>query len=67
MLLFSKSTQTHNTTIRGVRYNVFSFYSGEELIYDRIGSIIENSFNTAKAVEITRSSLVDNDIASGGE
>ena len=67
MLLFSKSTQTHDTTIRGVHYNVFSFYSGEELIYDRIGSMIENSFNDTSVVEITKSSLVDNDIVSGGE
>ena len=63
MFLFSSSIRAHSTTIRGVQYNVLSRYGGEELIYDRIGSMIENSFNTANVVEITKPSLVDSGIA----
>ncbi len=65
MLLFNNTVRAHSTTIRGVQYDVFSCYDGNETIFDRIGSLIEDSFCSTAAVEITKPFLVDNDIAFG--
>lgn len=65
MFLFSDSFRVHSRTIRGIQYLVFSHYASEELVFDRIGNMIENSFTQADAVEITKPSLVDSGIAGG--
>ena len=67
MFLFNNAIRANSKTIRGVQYVVFSNYGGSESIHDRIGQMIENSFETANAVEITNPSLLDNGIALGGE
>lgn len=63
MFLANPSVQVNTKIIRGVQYNVFSIYYGPEFIYDRIGKMIEDAFETTDAVEITESSLSENDIA----
>lgn len=65
MFLFENSVQAHCKVIRGVQYTVFSHYSDDELIFDRIGSMIENSFTQSDAQQITKSFLLDNGIATG--
>lgn len=67
MFLFDNAIRAHSKTIRGVQYVVFSNYGGGETIYDRIGRMIEDSFEQTDAVEITKPSLVNNDIAFGDE
>jgi hypothetical protein len=60
MFLQENSFRAHSTTMQGIQYNVFSFYSGTESIRERIGKMIEDAFQVAEAVEITNPSLVDN-------
>lgn len=63
MFLSSNSIRANCKTIRGIQYVVFSHYNGGDLIHDRIGQIIEDSFVKSDAMEITKPSLLDNDIA----
>lgn len=41
----------------------FSFFEGEDLVFDHIGKLIENSFETTDGVEIANGFSVDNGIA----
>lgn len=63
MFLFKNDFQCHSTRIRGVRYAVFSFYSGDDLIFDRVGKLIKNSFETTDTVQIPKPDLLGLDIA----
>ena len=51
------------TTIRGVQYIVFSFFDGNQSVDDRIGELIQASFEESTAEDITSESLLDNGIA----
>lgn len=51
------------TTLRGVQYIVFSFFDGDTPVGDKIGNLIQASFETSTGEEITSDSLVDSSIA----
>ena len=38
----------HTSTIKGVRYTTVSFFGGDKDIYDKIGGMIAESFQTAQ-------------------
>jgi hypothetical protein len=59
----SNLTDTHITKIRGTQYIVHSFFDGEENICDRVGELIESSFESSTVEEITGDSLLDSGIA----
>jgi len=63
--VFAESTgiDMNVTTIRGVQYIVFSFFDGDKSVTDRVGSLIQASFEASTAEEITNESLVDSGIA----
>ena len=67
MFLFDNTIRANSKTIRGVQYVVFSHYNGHEAIHDRVGSMIINSFEQNRTVEITQPSLVSSDIAFSDE
>lgn len=43
MFLFENDFQAHTTTIHGVRYITFSFYSGNKDIFQKVGQLITDS------------------------
>ena len=47
------------TVIRGVQYIVFSFFDGDKHVQDKIGDMIQCSFETSAAEKITNESLTD--------
>ncbi len=51
------------TVIRGVQYIVFSFFDGDMPVDDKIGSLIQTSFEASTVEEITSESLVESGIA----
>jgi hypothetical protein len=53
----------HSKTINGVQYVTFSFFEGENTIFDKVGNLITHSCEATEEVEITSESLVDNGIA----
>lgn len=63
MILSKGSMRVNATEIRGVNYVTFSFFEGEDLVFDHIGKLIENSFETTNADEITSGFSVDYSIA----
>lgn len=63
MFLFSGSFNVKCCTIRGVQYNVFSFYSEENNVFGHLENLIKNSFESSSVDEITNDDSVDNDIA----
>lgn len=63
MILNKDAMRVNATEIRGVKYVTFSFFEGEDLVFDHIGKLIENSFETTDTNEITNGFSVDNGIA----
>ena len=63
MFLFKNDFTATTTTIRGVRYITISFYEGDKDIFQKIGGLISQSFQSDEIDEITNESLVDNDMA----
>lgn len=63
MILNKGSMRVNATEIRGVNYVTFSFFEGEDLVFDHIGKLIENSFEASGTDEFTNDISVDNDIA----
>ena len=63
MFLFKNDFTATTTTIRGVRYITISFYEGDKDIFQKIGGLITQSFQSDEIDEITNESLLDNDIA----
>lgn len=63
--VFAESTgiDMNITTIRGVQYIVFSFFDGDKPVDDKIGGLIQASFEVSTGEEITGDSLVDSGIA----
>lgn len=53
----------HSKTISGVQYITFSFFEGENTIFDKVGNLITQSCEASKEIEIPFESLVDNGIA----
>lgn len=52
----------HKHKIRGVNYMVSSFYSGDKLVFDRIGNLIMNSAESDKVPNFQSESLSGNGI-----
>ena len=63
MILNKDAMRVNATEIRGVKYVTFSFFEGEDLVFDHIGKLIENSFETTDTNEITNGFSGDNGIA----
>jgi len=53
----------HSKTINGVQYVTFSFFVGENTIFDKVGNLITHSCEAIEEVEIASESLVGNGIA----
>ena len=63
MYLFQNHLVATETFIRGVRYLTVSVYDGDISIFDKIGGLITQSFQSDEIDKITNESLVDNDMA----
>ena len=63
MFLFKGDYWAHPKTINGVRYEVHSFYAGDKNVFDKIGDLIVDSFQSANIDELTNEFSVDSDMA----
>ena len=63
MYLFQNHLVATETFIRGMRYLTVSFYDGDKDIFEKIGGLISQSFQSDEIDEITNESLVDSGIA----
>ena len=63
MYLFQNHLVATETFIRGMRYLTVSFYDGDISIFDKIGGLITQSFQSDEIDKITNESLVDDDMA----
>ena len=63
MYLFQNQLVATETFIRGVRYLTVSVYDGDKSIFEKIGGLITQSFQSDEIDEITNESLLDSDIA----
>ena len=63
MFLFKGDYWAHPKTIKGVRYEVYSFYAGDKNVFDKIGDLIVDSFQSANIDELTNEFSVDSDMA----
>ncbi|MCI6015174.1 MULTISPECIES: hypothetical protein [Eubacteriales] len=63
MFLFKGDYWAHPKTINGVRYEVYSFYAGDKNVFDKIGDLIVDSFQSANIDELTNEFSVDSDMA----
>lgn len=53
----------HSKTINGMQYVTFSFFKGENTIFDKVGNLIIHSCEATEEAEVPSESLVDNSIA----
>ena len=67
MYLFQNHLVATETFIRGVRYLTVSVYDGDISIFDKIGGLITQSFQSDEIDKITNESLVVNDFAMDDE
>lgn len=51
--LFKGDFRVNSTIIGGVQYVTFSFFDGDKLIFDKVGDLIQQSFQAAGADKIT--------------
>lgn len=51
--LFKGDFRVNSTILGGVQYVTFSFYDGDKLIFDKVGDLIQQSFQAAEANKIT--------------
>ena len=63
MFLFKGDYWAHPKTINGVWYEVYSFYAGDKNVFDKIGDLIVDSFQSANIDELTNEFSVDSDMA----
>ena len=63
MFLFKGDYWAHPKTINGVRYEVYSFYAGDKNVFDKIGDLIVDSFQSANIDELTNEFSVYSDMA----
>ena len=63
MFLFKGDYWAHTKKINGVRYEVYSFYNGDKNVFDKIGDLIADSFQSANIDELTNESSVHSDMA----
>ena len=63
MFLFKGDFRVNSTTIRGVQYVTFSFYDGDKDLFQKVGDLISESFQSAKPDELTNESSLGLDIA----
>jgi len=47
--LFKGDFRVNSTIIGGVQYVTFSFFDGDKLIFDKVGDLIQQSFQAAEA------------------
>ncbi len=50
--LFKGDFRVNSTIIGGVQYVTFSFFDGDKLIFDKIGDLVEQSFQATEAGKI---------------
>jgi len=50
--LFKGDFRVNSTIIGGVQYVTFSFFDGDKLIFDKVGDLIQQSFQAAEAGKI---------------
>lgn len=50
--LFKGDFGVNSTIIGGVQYVTFSFYDGDKLIFDKVGDLIQQSFQATEADKI---------------
>mgnify|MGYP001499213580 CR=1 FL=1 len=50
--LFKGDFRVNSTIIGGVQYVTFSFFDGDNLIFDKVGDLVQQSFRAAEAGEI---------------
>ena len=50
--LFKGDYRVNSTIIGGVQYVTFSFFDGDKLIFDKVGDLIQQSFQAAGAGKI---------------
>ena len=63
MFLLKNTFHSRTQTIRGVQYTVVSFYNGDKDIFEKVGDLISQSFQSSKLDEITNESLLDSGMA----
>lgn len=63
MFLFKGDYWAHTKKIKGIRYEVYSFYDGDKNVFDKIGDLIADSFQSANIDELTNESSVHSDMA----
>ena len=63
MFLFKGDYWAHTMKINGIRYEVYSFYDGDKNVFDKIGDLIADSFQSANIDELTNESSVHSDMA----
>ena len=63
MFLFKGDYWAHTKKIKGIRYEVYSFYDGDKNVFDKIGDLIADSFQSANIDELTNEFSVDSDMA----
>lgn len=63
MFLLDGSYRVNSTIIRGVQYVTFSFYKNDKLIFDKIGTLIEEAADQLKTVESENQGARENSIA----
>lgn len=55
--LFKGDFRVNSTIIGGVQYVTFSFFDGDKLIFDKVGDLIQQSFQAAGADKIPNENL----------
>ena len=63
MFLFKGDFIVNSTTIRGVQYVTFSFFDGDKDVFEKVGSLISQSFEATKVDEIPEGFLLGSGIA----
>ena len=63
MFLFENDFRVNLTVIRGIVYQTYSHYSGDKDIFQKVGELIDESFQAANVDNLTNDSSSDLDIA----
>ncbi|HYE84345.1 MAG TPA: hypothetical protein VEG39_19545 [Clostridia bacterium] len=61
--LFKGDFRVNSTIINGVQYVTFSFFDGDQLIFDKVGDLIEQSFRATQANIVPNENISENSIA----
>ncbi|GAB6171964.1 hypothetical protein JCM15765_14420 [Paradesulfitobacterium aromaticivorans] len=52
--LFKGDFRVNSTIIGGVQYVTYSFFDGDKLIFDKVGDLIQQSFQAAEADKLPK-------------